>query len=379
MKKMHTYCEILIERLSAAGEGIAHSEGKRLVVPFTAPGDRVIAEIDPVHHGRAAFIEIIKIIEIVEQSPVRVAAQCPYFGTCGGCSLQHISYEAQCAEKIRIVQENLSRIGGFSSNSIVPLDIHPSSPFGYRNRVQFHRKEGKIGFMSRHTNQISAIDNCIVAYTAIQDRLQKKQLVVPPDKSRWTVYAYRDTFLSEAEKRRGTVHIGNRALNIDAGVFFQNNGDLLELLIQEIVHYVQKNALNGRAADFYGGVGTLSAFLPCSHIDIIEEQRSAIELAKKNIPYAHCFADTVDHFVRYASKTYDLILVDPPRSGLSQPVHAFLVKQSDLQLVYVSCDSASLARDLKILIEGGYSIEKFSLYDFYPQTAHIESVVFLKK
>jgi 23S rRNA (uracil1939-C5)-methyltransferase len=187
-------------------------------------------------------------------------------------------------------------------------------------------------------------------------------------------------FLSEGDLCRGRVSLLNRELLIDAGVFFQSNGNMLELLIKDLRHYAQEADTSLPMADLYCGVGTFGAFLQdlFPRMDLVEQNPKALALARENvqgkgIAYA---ALSSDQWVKtLAPKAcYGFMVVDPPRQGLSSGLRQWIVRKGPPVLAYVSCDPATLARDSKELVLGGYELQDLNLYDFYPQTAHIESL-----
>jgi 23S rRNA (uracil1939-C5)-methyltransferase len=199
------------------------------------------------------------------------------------------------------------------------------------------------------------------------------------------VYSRLNTFLSEGALRRGRVSLLDRELLIDAGVFFQSNGNMLELLIKDLKEHALEADRSLPMADLYCGVGTFGAFLQdlFPRMDLVEQNPGALALARENvrgkgIGYA---ALGTDQWVKTRSPKgpYGFMVVDPPRQGLSPGLRQWLVQRGPRLLAYVSCDPATLARDSKALVQGGYELKALKLYDFYPQTAHIESLGFFTK
>jgi 23S rRNA (uracil1939-C5)-methyltransferase len=378
-----------VEGIAAGGAGLARLEGKPVFIRMSAPGDRIRAIIKA-DHGSWAQAELETILE---PSPLRTEPPCPHYGICGGCSLQHLNYHAQLEAKTAILRDAFIRIGGFKPPE---AGVHPSEPWSYRNRIQLHRvkQAGKApaGLKARSSGDIVPVTCCPVADPLIQRALREKTLLPPPGKDRFTVYARGNILLSEGGRRRGRIRVRDRELSLDAGVFFQSNGSLLESLVGELLEIAETADPRLPAADLYCGVGTFAAFLGdrFPRIDLLEENRTALALAGENVRAGggagkvELFAQTDEAWVkpgRAAGKrrNYGFAVVDPPRQGLPVSMRRWLAEAGPPLLVYVSCDPATLARDSALLLGGGYRPDRLSFYDFYPQTAHIESLVLFRK
>jgi 23S rRNA (uracil1939-C5)-methyltransferase len=379
-----------VEQIVSGGAGMVRYRGKSVFMNLTAPGDLVTGRIIEENQDWAQA----EVLEINEASPLRRAPFCPLYGSCGGCSLQHLSYEAQVAEKKRILRDAFVRLGAFSF--LPEPEIHPSPPEEYRNRVQFHRispdpprlsrpapggrRRLSLGFKARKTGEPIPVSDCPVADPLIRRALGEGAIPLPPDKDRFTVYARGNTLVSEGGISRGRVSVRGKELLMDAGVFFQSNGTALEALIPELREAAAAADPSFPMADIYCGVGTFAAFLGDAfpRIDLVEENQQALNLARENIPRRNSrfYAQKADSWVsargRKEKTPYGFITVDPPRQGLSAPLRKWLVREGPPVLAYVSCDPATLARDSGELCRGGYGLKKLKLFDFYPQTAHIE-------
>jgi 23S rRNA (uracil1939-C5)-methyltransferase len=361
-----------VEDLAAGGAGVLHYRGLCVFVDMTAPGDIITGRITELHKTFARA----ELVELLQASPDRVAPLCPHYGLCGGCSQQHIAYKAQIAAKARILQETLRRIGGL--HQLPAITIREGAPWEYRNRVQFHKADSGVGYKARADKRIIPIDDCPVAYPAIRQALNEKRLAITAPRAAF--YARGETFLSEEHKASGTVKIRNRTLHLDAGVFFQSNGDLLEVLIGDILGIVEKAAPQKMAAaDLYCGVGTFAVFLHdrLKDLDLVEENVQAVSLARKNLKGSGVSFYTGSASTWRPTKNYGFILVDPPRAGLSPIVRNRLLLKRPSLLLYVSCDPATLARDIRDITRAGYALSALFLYDFYPQTPHIETMAVL--
>ena len=210
----------------------------------------------------------------------------------------------------------------------------------------------------------------------------------PPDRKRFTVYSRGKTFLSEGGVQRGRLSILNRELVMDAGVFFQSNAAMLELLIGDLLAAASGADKSLPMADIYCGVGTFASFLASDGmfpvIDLVEENKTALGLARENVVGScgshgtrvnyYALTDTAWVESKNRNSSWGFMVLDPPREGLSGSLREYLARAGPALVAYVSCDPATLARDSRCLLEGGYTLKELTLYDFYPQTAHIESL-----
>jgi 23S rRNA (uracil1939-C5)-methyltransferase len=377
-----------VERIAAGGAGIVTYRGRSVFMDFTAPGDLVTGRIIEEKKDWARA----ELVELEEASPQRVSPPCPLYRQCGGCSLQHLAYAAQVQEKSGMLREAFRRIGGFS---LLPeLKIVPSPPYEYRNRMQFHRiarpRSAGVGLKAGKSGEIVPLRDCPIADPGIRAALGAGTLIPPPDKDRFTVYARGNTLLSEGpvpgpggSSPRGRLNILGRDMHIDAGLFFQSNGTLLETLIADIRTAADQADPALPMADIYCGVGTFGAFLGdrFSRIDMVEENKQALALARENVRAggARFFAQRDERWVQDRDLgAYGFMVADPPRQGLAPALRRELSRNGPEVLAYVSCDSATLARDSREL-GAGYRLEQLGLYDFYPQTAHIEALAVFKR
>ncbi|MDR1177164.1 MAG: methyltransferase [Treponema sp.] len=393
-----------IEKISSGGDGISFIKtpggDKRVFIGLSAPGDELVCRITR-EQSRWAKAEIV---EIHEASPLRVNPPCPLYRRCGGCSLQHLGYEAQLEAKKGILEEAFTRIGGFEK--IPCIETEASSPWEYRNRMQFHtvrqdhvrarslsgksilpRSVSLLGLKARKSAEIVSLDDCPIADPLIRKALKNREgIKAPPGKDRFTVYARNGLLLCEGGTSRGKTALLGREIGIDAGVFFQSNGEMLEKLCKDILETTEQAEKDLPAADIFCGVGTFSLFLTglFPHIELVEINRQALSLARENLRFAagkrEFFALRDEVWAKQAEKPYGFVVADPPREGFSPGLLAWFCKKGPPRLVYVSCDAATLARDAGALKKGGYTLHSLKLFDFYPQTAHIESMaVFIRE
>ena len=333
---------------------------------------------------------------------------CPYFGNCGGCSLQHTTYDEQVAEKSRLLGTLMEAAlqaahpPDGSTPLMPPLEVVPSpSPLEYRNRVELHRLPcnpparrvkklnlpraaaalPRAGFMAKKSGAVVPVTDCPVAVPEIRAALQRGLLTPPPDKDRWTVFGKDGLLLTEGGKSRGKITLLDKTITVDAGVFFQSNAVLLEKLIGDIVALAHE-AGGGQCWDLYSGIGTFALFLQdyFSSLLLMEANKAALALARENVgPAAGVFALDDTAWAREMGKrtrleTPAFVCADPPREGLSPELRRFLIRVRPRTLAYISCNPRALQRDTQELVSGGFTLQKLCLYDFYPQTPHIESL-----
>jgi 23S rRNA (uracil1939-C5)-methyltransferase len=372
-----------VERIAAGGAGVARLNGKAVFVGMTAPGDLARCRITG-EHARWAEAELL---EVLESSPLRADPACPLYGRCGGCSLQHLNYDAQIEAKAAILADACTRVGKFKPPEI---RVRRSAPYEYRNRVQFHRAEGRggdpkraafrPGFKERKGSGVVPLKDCPVADKGIREALKEGNIPVPPGKDRFTVYSRFGALLSGGTDAPSKVSVLGKELAMDPGVFFQSNIAMLELLIEDMLAVAAAADKGLPLADIYCGVGTFAAFLgpEFQAIDLVEENKTALSLARRNMPRgkkADYYPLTDTAWAQSCpEKDWGLMVLDPPRDGLSKPFGQWLAENGPGLVVYVSCDPAALARDGARLLEGGYTLTSLALFDFYPQTAHIESL-----
>jgi len=366
-----------VEGVAAGGAGIARVEGKGVFIDLTAPGDLVRGRITKEHRSWAEA----ELLETPEPSPLRAKPECSLFGRCGGCSLQHLGYDAQIDAKRAILLDSCKRIGGFAPPEI---RVRRSEPFGYRNRVQFHMDSGNNPcFRERKSARFVPVHDCPVADEGIRRALREGKIKAASVRKRFNMYTFRYTFLMEGACERGTVSILDRELFMDVKVFFQSNAALLGPLINDLLAVSATVDRSLPLADIYCGVGTFAAFLAAGdggfpEIDLMEENKTALALARNNLNMykkVNYFALKDSDWIKLQGKRrWGLMVLDPPREGLSAAFREWLLINGPETVAYVSCDPATLARDSGAMLKRGYKMRELAFYDFYPQTAHIESL-----
>ena len=362
---------VTIEKIASGGAGLGRIDGKVVFVPFTLPGETVEAELQEV---KKDYLRA-KALRIVSPSPERIEPACPLFGVCGGCDFQHLGYQAQLDLKRGLFLEAFRRIGG---EDLPPPEVVPSEPFGYRARVQVHRAGKGVGFKEAGGSGVVQVKVCPVASPEVNAFLSEAQAGSGEfSRERFTVFGWGGAWFREGRDREARAVIRGRAFSFAPECFFQSNPAMLERLAGEVGELLP----GGEAAlDLYGGVGTFAAFLADSYerVTLVEESPLAAAWAERNLEggRAEVFRGNVEAWLRTAAarRPADAVVVDPPRTGLSEDVVRFLGLAKPRRLVYVSCDAATLARDFKKLKTLGFRLDRYRVYDFYPQTAHLESL-----
>ena len=392
-----TLIKARIEKIAAGGAGLARvggnniAPGKTVFIEGSAPGEMILCRVSEEHRS---WLQA-ELLEIIEPAQERVPPACGFYGRCGGCNLQHLNYSAQLAAKTAILTEAFTRIGGFCPPQTL---IFPSEPWEYRNRMQFHairhhnqeETGGLWGLKARKKGDIIPVSDCPIADPGIRAVLRDKNSSIQsqflaPDKDRFTMYARHGLLLSDNGTKRGKTQVLDREFTLDTEVFFQSNGSMLEKLIMDLREIAGGADRTLPMADLYCGVGTFAAFLGemFPHIDLVEENKTALTLARENIRQlmpldiksAAFFAQRCEQWAQNnASRRYGFICADPPRHGFDPALTLRLAASGPPLLAYISCDPATLARDSALLFKGGYKLAELRLYDFYPQTAHIESM-----
>ena len=421
--------DVRIEKLVYGGEGLAHHEGQTVFAPFVLPDENV--SIEPVE-TRKKFIRG-RVAQIKTPSADRAVAPCPYFGVCGGCDYQHIPYELQLRYKAEILRETLLRLGRLHwDDLIVP---HASPPFGYRNRVQWKitRDDGgsaEIGYFQAGSQKLCAIRQCPIASPRLNealgaivnllqsgrlsaalreieafadqddDRLLLNLALDAANEAPTEVAAlFRsalppiDTILIHDRRTDRfelsgpgyiSYRVGNQNYRIGHLSFFQAN----RFVLDELVRTVVGEARGKLALDLFAGVGLFSVPLAnrFERLIAVESNIAAARDLEINLQASGATSPnwrhtTVEAFLEHWHERPDLVVLDPPRTGVAARALARLIKIAPPEIVYLSCDPATLARDLAVLAgePGGYRIRELHLVDIFPQTYHIEALVRLSR
>jgi 23S rRNA (uracil1939-C5)-methyltransferase len=392
--------ELVIEKIIAGGEGLGRAAsgadaGKAVFVPLVVRGERVVAKIVARRNG----YERADLVEVLDRSPDRTEPECPLYGICGGCSLQHMRYEEQLRSKLALVRESFERTGKIRPDQMpnASISIVPGSPYGYRNRFQFHRAlNGHLGFKEQGSNEIVPVNSCPVAHPSVNEFLKRQngKSGNVPTADRFAVIGTDEGLCVEGRDREFFSVILNKRVKLSPSVFFQSNISMLERLIP----YVLGNIPSGNVADLYAGVGLFSVFLRdrVSRLHVVEENPAAAECARENVSggsvaeergsgntgaAVRIRSQRVESWLKGAGarERLEAVIVDPPRTGLSAEVRSLLIRRRVPEIRYVSCNPVTLARDTAEFLRAGYRSGPCMLFDFYPQTAHVEAFLILTR
>jgi 23S rRNA (uracil1939-C5)-methyltransferase len=427
---------LLIEKLVYGGDGLAHADGNTVFVPYVLPGEEVRATTKK-KQKKLLWAELR---EVTSPAKERAKPRCAHFQKCGGCHYQHISAAEQLRLKKEILRETLSRLGGISwSGEIVE---HAAEPYGYRNRAQWAVRDGMpraLGYFLAESSVILPIDECSVlsplllrTFLNLQDmtrsgalpagvqeieafadsRDEKIALNIAferfPKPPAELISAFRtalpqlESLLLLDQKKNKFALGGQGYLVQEAGgyeyrvshlSFFQVNRFLIEDLLKTVV----ANARGGLALDLYAGVGffTLPLAKTFEKVASVDANLAATRDLQANAELADvCVTSHNEHAEEFLKKTKErpeFVVLDPPRSGLGAQAAMYLAELGATEIVYLSCDPSTLARDLAILTNAlrkvkeipapsnRYEIVEMHLFDLFPQTFHIEALVRLRK
>lgn len=401
------------EKLVAGGDCLARRNGKNVFIPKAIPGEELVVRITK----SARDYDRAEIEEVRTPSPHRVAPRCPLYGTCGGCSMQHIDDDFQQELRRTLLTDCFSREG----IQVPPVTVLAGDSTGYRSRMQLH--DGSL--FAKATNDAVDFTACPVATPELNAYLSS----VPQEKRpRGRVQIFADSRVSsfsgtaehvvlaaeEPEKKTpyiqgggkrpvknkvkkrfsGTalspensveVTLSGKTIRFDVRGFFQSNLGVLEKAVAAVT-----DGLHGKhVLDMYSGVGTFSVFLAdrFEKVTLVEHNRDALVYAEINMAGKNheSYGVSGERFVTdnaeeaaARSGAFDAVVIDPPRSGMEKAVCDWLCRVHVPVIRSVSCDPVTQARDIARLVKAGYTLTALYLLDFYPQTAHIESLACLE-
>ena len=420
-----------IEKLVYGGEGMGHADGTAVFVPFVLPGETVAVHLAEQKKKFARG----RVEKLITPSPERVPAPCPYFTRCGGCHYQHLPYEAQLQYKKEILLETLSRLGGPALRGWAgPVGVHGSPPFGYRNRAQWKARRAAadaaaIGYLEAGTQTLCPVERCPILSPRLEETLARlRELLatreIPAtlveteafvddrderlllsasfadlagataqalgERLRAALPPVESLLLHDASRDRFDLfgpgflryHAAGRSYRVGHLSFFQVN----RFLVDELALRSTAGARGRLALDLYAGVGLFSLLLAESfeRVAAAEANPAATRDLEENIWAApaggriEARTQQAEEFLARFQGRPDLVLLDPPRSGISELVRARLAALGAEEIRYVSCDPATLARDLAGL-SAAYDVAEIELFDLFPQSFHLETLVRLRR
>jgi 23S rRNA (uracil1939-C5)-methyltransferase len=422
--------QLSIEKPVYGGDFLGHVEGKAVFVPLTLPGETVRANLT---EEKRSFAKA-EIDAVLTASPNRIEPNCPHFGACGGCHYQYADYPTQLALKQQILRETLTR-----ANVPIPAEIGilAGDPWAYRNRIRLAlTQDGELAYRSRRSHDLIAIGECPIAApillrTAMQvaeflaknppiTHVSELELFTNQDESELLLSLFTETtsandthhtwltalqaslpqqtsgirlqlndgglnsqILAAIGQPSLTYTAADFSYRVDHGAFFQVNRHLVD----DFVSLVIADHSGNLAWDLYAGVGLFARQLTqsCTEVIAVESAPASGAALQHNLKSAKAqpITSTTLDFLRRNRELReprpDLIVLDPPRTGLGDQVTTLLNAIHAPAMVYVSCDPATLARDLRQLTQERYTIDSISLVDMFPQTFHLETVVHLRR
>jgi 23S rRNA (uracil1939-C5)-methyltransferase len=367
---------LTIEKLVYGGNGLARLDGKVVLTPFVLPGEVVRTEIERAKNDLWRG----RLLEVLQPSPSRVTPGCPYFQRCGGCQYQHIDYPFQLEQKRKILREALQRVGKIEFAG--EIGVISGEPWQYRNRVQLHIDGGAVGYFAQGSRDLCAIDHCPIASPKLNETIGNI-------KSHRAATAL-ELFTNETEVQVNvidrvprpeltalaslgvTTPIEYAGFQVSRKSFFQIN----RFLIDQLVGCAIGDVCGEWAVDLYAGVGLFSVKLAERFAQVTAVESSSSSLRDLAHNFSQPAVNTnVEDYLSGLQETPDFILADPPRAGLGKLVVKELARIRAPRLTVVSCDPATLARDLQGLLGENYRLAKITLVDLFPQTFHLETVV----
>jgi 23S rRNA (uracil1939-C5)-methyltransferase len=403
---------VTIDKLVYGGDGMGRlPDGRAVFVPYTLPGELVMARLVEEKRGHARA----ELVEVVQASPLRIEPRCPDYEACGGCHYQHMAYSTQLEMKREIVRDQLERLGGLAGVEVEPT-VPSDEEWSYRNHIQLHvGLDGKLGYQQPGSHVVVPLAKCSMAEPAL-DHIWP-QLEVDPDSGLERVglrlgveedillvlegsdeaapdFSVEDLPISAvylgpageillAGSNYIEMDIMERRFKVSSRSFFQVNSGVAAKMV---AHILELASLQGSETvlELYSGVGLFSAFLAprAARLVAVESSPWSTEDFVINLDEfenVELYEAPVEQALPEIDLHPDLVLTDPPRAGMGPKVIEALLAKQPGRIIYISCDPATLARDLKRLGEGGYRVEKVTPFDMFPQTYHVETVVVLYK
>jgi 23S rRNA (uracil1939-C5)-methyltransferase len=425
-----------IEKMIYGGDGLSHTEQNTVFVPYVLPGEQVTAAV----RTRKKKLIHAKLLEVKQASPARIKPACPHFGVCGGCHYQHMEASQQAQFKKEILRETFSRLGGVTWENEIPA--HTAEPFGYRNRAQWAFRDAlprAFGYFLPESAHILPIDACPVlspclarAFSQLQNLARANSLppgileveaFVDSEDAKLALNIAFERFSKPAkdlaaefkaalpeletllllDKTKNRFELtgpgflthkaGDFSFRVSHLSFFQVN----RFLVEDLLKTVLGGAKGNYALDLYSGVGffTLPLAKTFTKVVGVDANQAATRDLRTNAEAAGIeLVSHVEHaedFLKKEQDTPDFVVLDPPRAGLGAETAARLANLGAEEIVYLSCDPSTLARDLAVLTGSErrtktevtsthrYEISDVQLFDLFPQTFHIETLVRLRR
>ena len=414
--------EFKIIDITEDGKGIAKKDSLVYFIKNSNLGD-IVSIKNTENKGKYLIAEKDKVLK---ENKFKIKSKCKYFPNCENCVFQNLKYEKELEFKENKVINNLKRIGKINLENVEISKIEKSYyEFNYRNKINLKIKDGKIGYNKRKSNEIINIDRCEIVDEKINEIIKiiansknidlklfnslmircldnKAQLKFGLDektkeKENKKIKEQEEKLYKEIEEKTNIKILGDKLnikfldykININSKSFFQINQKQAEKIYKEINNELEKEnpSKSNVLIDLYSGVGISSIifskiFKKIVSIEINKESTKAAELNSKinnvkNIEFLNGKAEKLIENLKIEKNSY--IFVDPPRAGLEKNIINKIAENKLKNIIYMSCNSATLARDLKLFIDKGYELKKIKIYDMFPKTLHVETVALLSK
>jgi 23S rRNA (uracil1939-C5)-methyltransferase len=380
---------VTIEKWVYGGDALARVDGRVVLAPFVLPGETARLNVGEDIHA--------DLIEVTAPAPERVEPPCPLFTRCGGCQYQHAPYQFQLGRKVEILREQLRRVGKIDYTGEIETISGP--PLNYRNRAQFRIADGRIGFLAARSHTLVPVTGeCPISSPRLNQALAEMRARLPDPRFPRFVHSL-EIFTNEVDLQVNVIEADRPVarscydwcgsmvaidyatsfgtFRVSPRSFFQVN----RFLVEPLVDAALQNTTGETALDLYAGVGLFA--LPMArrfkNVTAVEAGADAardleVNAARAGVPLGIDRA-RVEDFLPRLNTPPDFVLADPPRAGLGKQVVAQLMRLAPPRLTIVSCDPATLARDVAALT--GYKIEHLILADLFPQTYHLETIAHL--
>lgn len=406
MKMEESFIDVELTHMVYGGEAMGRmSDGRVVFVPYALPGERVRVQLN---EDRPGYVHA-DLLEILHPSVQRIAPLCIHFASCGGCHYQHMNYADQVLFKTIILKEQFVRIARIPDPKLNTL-IQSSSEWNYRNSIQFHlTPEGKIGFQAAKSHHIITIQECHlpdmlidqiwhqfefeglkgikrvdlihgmeedVLLTLEGEGTKKLEMELEAPISVVLLDSGGETIM--AGENYVEMEVLGKTFEVSAGSFFQVNTEMAGKMVQFLLTHLPLTE-DTVLLDIYCGVGLFSAFIApkvgrCIGVEMMPSACRDFAVNLDEFENVDLYEGSAEEILPNLDVHADIVIVDPPRSGLHPRALDAILKMQPQKFAYVSCDPATLCRDARKIIQAGYSLEEVTPFDLFPQTFHIESI-----
>ena len=362
--------EVTITKLNHEGKGITKIDNKITFIPNILPKEVADIEITEEHKK----FNLGKVTKYISTSDSRVIPACPYYGVCGGCNIMHMSYSAQLDFKKDKVKNILEKYAGI----VTDLEIVPSNKvLNYRNKVTLHISNNKVGYMKELTNEVISIEKCLLLDNRLNEEIDN---ISDKTSDSYVIRTNGSDVISNEKNDYLIMNINDYKFRIDIKSFFQVNSYICGLLFKELESNLDTT---NNVLDLYSGVGTLSivASKKAKKVIAIEVNKNSyknalINLELNGVDNVDFMCGKVEDLIDKINVKPDVIITDPPRSGMDKKTINIIKEYLPNKIIYISCEPMTLARDIKLLSEN-YTLNKVKCFDMFPNTYHVETVVML--